>query len=76
MSERERQRWQAQLEAATARGDRVAQTILRAHLAANHPEYVGTDAAQEALREAAELARVARRKAWSESELRAAWGDR
>lgn len=61
--ERDRQRWKAQLEAAEVLGDCAAQTILRAHLAADHPDFAATEDAQAALREAAELARIARAKA-------------
>lgn len=67
-----------QLEHAERIGDLAAATMLRARLraerAANQPSYAATEDGQAALAEAAELARIARRKAWSEAELREAWG--
>jgi hypothetical protein len=58
-----RKRREEQLRAALELGDRAAVTMLRARIAADHPTYVPSDEAQEALREAAELAKIARRKA-------------
>lgn len=48
-----------------------------ARRAANDPDFAATDEAQAALAQAAELYRIARRRAaadWSEAEKREAWG--
>ncbi len=70
------ERLRTQLARAEAKGDLAAAVMLRARIAADEPKYAATDEAQDALAQAAELAKIARRKAdqWSEAELREAWG--
>jgi hypothetical protein len=59
------ERLRAQLERAERSGDKAAAAMLRDSIADE----------EATLREAAELARIARRKAgWSEAEKREAWG--
>jgi hypothetical protein len=61
-----RKRREEQLRAALALGDRAAVTMLRARIAADEPKYAASEDGQEALAQAAELAKIARRKAVAE----------
>jgi hypothetical protein len=57
-----RKRREEQLRAALAINDRTAITMLRARIAADEPRYAATEDGQAALAQAAELAKIARRR--------------